>query len=106
MNIVIFGPQGSGKRVQAKKLAEKYNLEHIETGQIFREIALENTQLGKKIHELMNEKKDMIPDADTIEVIKCYLDNQILRHNTDPYRQFQFPVSVRSYKVVSLDAHR
>ena len=74
MNIIIFGPQGSGKRVQAKKIAEKYNLEHIETGQIFREIAAENTQLGKKIHELMNEKKEMIPDTDTIEVIKCYLD--------------------------------
>lgn len=74
MNLIIFGPQGSGKRVQAKKIAEKYNLEHIETGQIFREIAAENTQLGKKIHELMNEKKEMIPDSDTVEVLKYYLD--------------------------------
>ena len=74
MNIVIFGPQGSGKRVQAKKIAEKYNLEHIETGQIFREIAEEKTKLGKKIHKLINEKNDMVPDSDTVEVLKHYLD--------------------------------
>jgi adenylate kinase len=74
MNLIIFGPQGSGKRVQAKKIAEKYNLEHIETGQIFREIAEENTPLGNKIHELINEKKEMVPDGDTIEVLKNYLD--------------------------------
>jgi adenylate kinase len=74
MNIVIFGPQGSGKRVQAKKIAEKYNLEHIETGHIFREIAKKNTPLGKKINACINERKEMAPDYDTIEVLKHYLD--------------------------------
>lgn len=72
MNIIIFGPQGSGKGTQADLLAEKYNLKHIETGQIFREIARENSELGKKILDL-NNRKEMIPDEITVAVLKKYL---------------------------------
>lgn len=72
MNIIIFGPQGCGKGTQADKLAEKYNLVHIETGLIFREIAKEKTALGKKIADL-NSRKEMIPDNITIDVMKHYL---------------------------------
>lgn len=68
MNLIIFGPQGCGKGTQAKKISEKYNLEHIETGQIFREIAKENTPLGIKIKDL-SEKKEMIPDEIMVEVL-------------------------------------
>lgn len=71
MNIIIFGPQGSGKGTQADLLAEKYNLSHIETGQIFREIGRENSELGKKIKDL-NDRKEMIPDEITVQVLeKC-----------------------------------
>lgn len=73
MNLVIFGPQGSGKGTQAEKLVGKYNLAHIETGQIFREIAEENTPLGKTVFEY-NERKDMIPDDITVDVLKHYLE--------------------------------
>ena len=69
MNLLIFGPQGCGKGTQADKLSEKYNLVHIETGQIFREIARENTPLGKKISDL-NEKKEMIPDDIVVEILE------------------------------------
>jgi adenylate kinase len=72
MNLLIFGPQGSGKGTQADKLAEKYNLEHIETGLIFREIAKEKTSLGEKILDL-NNRKEMIPDSITVDVLKYYL---------------------------------
>ena len=61
MNLIIFGPQGSGKGTQADKLAEKFKLSHLETGQIFRDIAREDSSLGRKIKEL-NENKEMIPD--------------------------------------------
>ncbi len=73
MNIVIFGPQGSGKGTQADKLSEKFNLSHIETGQIFRDIAREDSLLGAKIKDL-NEHKEMIPDQITIEVLRHYLE--------------------------------
>jgi len=68
MNLLIFGPQGCGKGTQADFLAKKFNLEHIETGRIFREIAKENTSLGKKIKDI-NEKKEMIPDDITVEIL-------------------------------------
>ena len=69
MNLIIFGPQGSGKGTQADLLAEKYNLTHIETGQIFREIGREDSELGKKIKDL-NDRKEMIPDDVTVEVLR------------------------------------
>jgi adenylate kinase len=73
MNIIIFGPQGSGKGTQADLLAEKYNLSHIETGQIFREIGREDSELGKKIKDL-NQNKELIPDEITVEVLQKYLE--------------------------------
>jgi adenylate kinase len=69
MNLIIFGPQGSGKGTQAELLAEKYNLAHIETGQIFREIGREKSELGKKIKDL-NDRKELIPDDVTVEVLR------------------------------------
>ena len=73
MNLIIFGPQGSGKGTQADLLAEKFNLLHIETGQIFRDIAREDSPLGLKIKEL-NDRKEMIPDEITVDVIKNYIE--------------------------------
>ena len=73
MNLIIFGPQGSGKGTQADKLAEKFKLSHLETGQIFRDIAREDSPLGKKIKTL-NEQKEMIPDEITVEVLRDYLE--------------------------------
>ncbi len=54
MNIIILGPQGSGKGTQAKLLAKKFNLEHLETGKILREIAATDTSLGKKVASRIN----------------------------------------------------
>jgi adenylate kinase len=73
MNLIIFGPQGSGKGTQAELLAEKYGLVHVETGLIFREIGRENSELGRKIKEL-NDNKEMIPDHITLDVLKSYLE--------------------------------
>ncbi|HAV11016.1 MAG TPA: adenylate kinase [Candidatus Moranbacteria bacterium] len=72
-NFLIFGPQGSGKGTQADILAEKFNLVHIETGQIFRDMALADSELGRKIWDL-NEKKEMVPDDITLEVLRFHLE--------------------------------
>lgn len=69
MNLIIFGPQGSGKGTQADLLSEKYNLAHIETGQIFREISREETALGKNVKDILN-RKEMISDELTAEVLR------------------------------------
>ena len=54
MNIIILGPQGSGKGTQAKLLAEKFNLEHFDTGRALREMAQGNTLLGRKVASKIN----------------------------------------------------
>ncbi|MDD5396483.1 MAG: nucleoside monophosphate kinase [Candidatus Moranbacteria bacterium] len=73
MNIIIFGPQGSGKGTQADLLCEKYNLAHIETGLIFREISREESDLGRNVKEILDQK-EMIPDDITLEVLEDRLE--------------------------------
>lgn len=43
-------------------LAEKYDLEHIEMGKFLREVATSGTQLGKRIHEIINVRKELVDD--------------------------------------------
>lgn len=69
MNLIILGPQGSGKGTQASKLAQKFDLEHIDMGKFLREVALLDTQLGKEIHEIINIKKELVSDKILREVI-------------------------------------
>jgi len=51
MNILIFGPNGSGKGTQGAVVQKKFNIPHIETGVIFRENIKAGTELGKKAKE-------------------------------------------------------
>lgn len=60
MNLILLGPQGSGKGTQAKLLAEKYNLEHLNMGEVLRQIAKSDNPLGKKIGE-MHDAGILIP---------------------------------------------
>lgn len=62
MNLVILGPQGSGKGTQAEKLAEKFDLEHVDMGKFLREVALLDTPLGREINEIINIKKELVDD--------------------------------------------
>lgn len=50
LNIIITGPQGSGKGTQAKLLAKRYNLEHIEAGKLLRDLAKRGSPAGQKIN--------------------------------------------------------
>lgn len=72
MNLIIFGPQGSGKGTQADKLAEKFNLSHIETGQIFRDIAREDSASGEMIRKLIREG-EVVPDDVTVEILRHHV---------------------------------
>lgn len=68
MNIVLLGPPGAGKGTQAKILAEKYGLEHISTGDIFRELIKNSSPLGLKIKKYV-ETGELIPDEIVVEVV-------------------------------------
>jgi adenylate kinase len=68
MNILMFGPNGSGKGTQGAILKGKYNLPHIESGAIFRENISKGTKLGAKAKEYIN-RGDLVPDDITIPMI-------------------------------------
>ena len=65
-NIVILGPQGSGKGTQAEMLVKKFNLFHVETGMILRRLAKRNTLLGHTISTIINKQGSLVPD----EIVK------------------------------------
>lgn len=68
MNIIIFGPNGSGKGTQGALIKEKYNVAHIESGAIFREHIKNGTELGKKAKTYM-DRGDLVPDEITIPMV-------------------------------------
>jgi adenylate kinase len=67
--IVLLGPPGAGKGTQAKVLAEKFNLPHISSGDIFRENIKDDTELGKLAQTYMS-KGELVPDDLTIAMIR------------------------------------
>jgi len=68
MNILIFGPNGSGKGTQGAVIQKKYNVTHIESGVIFRENIKGGTELGKKAKTYI-DRGDLVPDDITIPMI-------------------------------------
>ena len=68
MNILIFGPNGSGKGTQGAVVQKKFNIAHIESGLIFRENIKVGTDLGKKAKEYI-DRGDLVPDDITIPMI-------------------------------------
>jgi adenylate kinase len=80
LKLIIFGPPGSGKGTYSMRLKEKYGLEKISTGDIFREEIKKGTELGKRIENYLKEGK-LVPDETVIEVVERKLkglDNFIL----------------------------
>lgn len=68
INIVLFGPPGSGKGTQAQHLIEKFNLKQISTGDLFRYNMKNDTDLGKLAKSYI-DKGDLVPDQVTIDML-------------------------------------
>lgn len=68
MKIVMLGAPGAGKGTQAKMIAEKYHVPHISTGDIFRANIKNNTELGRKAKEYMDQGL-LVPDELTLDLI-------------------------------------
>ncbi len=69
VNLILFGPPGSGKGTQAKKLEDKFGLIQISTGDLFRYELGNNTPLGQKARTYM-DKGQLVPDEVTIGMLK------------------------------------
>ena len=68
INIVLFGPPGSGKGTQAQNLINKFNLKQISTGDLFRFNIKNETELGKLAKSYM-DKGELVPDQVTIDML-------------------------------------
>ena len=68
MKIVMLGAPGAGKGTQAEMIAEKYNIPHISTGDIFRANIKNGTELGKKAKAYM-DAGNLVPDELTVDLV-------------------------------------
>lgn len=68
INIVLFGPPGSGKGTQAQNLINKFNLKQISTGDLFRYNMKNNTELGKLAKSYI-DKGELVPDQVTTDML-------------------------------------
>jgi len=68
MNILIFGPNGSGKGTQGAIVQKKFGVPHIETGVIFRDNIKKGTDLGKKAKDYI-DRGELVPDEITVPMI-------------------------------------
>ena len=69
LNLILFGPPGSGKGTQAEKLVDHYNLMHISTGDLFRYEMGNDTPLGLQAKSYI-AKGELVPDEVTIGMLK------------------------------------
>jgi adenylate kinase len=74
VNFLIFGPPGSGKGTQSVRLAEKFNLLHLSTGDMLRAEISAGTELGKKMSLIMS-RGELVPDEVVIEMIAHKIDS-------------------------------
>lgn len=72
MNILIFGPNGSGKGTQGAAVQKRYGVPHIETGVIFRDNIKNGTELGKRAKDFI-DRGELVPDAITVPMILSHL---------------------------------
>lgn len=69
MNLIILGPQGSGKGTQAKLIAEKFGLNHISSGGLLRAEVESGSEKGKIIGEIL-ETGELMPFETVVEVLE------------------------------------
>lgn len=74
LNLILFGPPGSGKGTQSEKLIVKYGLKHLSTGDLLRSEIAQQTPLGMEAKNYM-DKGQLVPDAVVIGMIRSALES-------------------------------
>lgn len=69
LNVLLFGPQGSGKGTQAKRISDEYGIPHVSTGDMFREAMSKGTPLGLKVKPIY-DAGELVPDELTVGLIR------------------------------------
>jgi adenylate kinase len=69
VNILLLGPQGSGKGTQAKRIADEYGLAHIATGDMLRSHIAAGTELGRRVKPIY-DAGELVPDDLMIDMIR------------------------------------
>jgi adenylate kinase len=94
MNILLLGPQGSGKGTQAELLEKKYGMQYFEAGKILRSIAKSDNPQGKVVRESL-EKGQLVPDEFTRLIAWDFIN----KHNKDRGFIFDgYPRSLLQYE--------
>jgi adenylate kinase len=73
VNILLLGPQGSGKGTQAKLIAKTYGIPQIATGDMIREMKELDTPLGRRVRDIY-DRGELVDDATIVDLIESRLD--------------------------------
>ncbi len=73
MNLILFGPPGSGKGTQAERLREKRGLRHISTGDLLREAIANGSELGKQVKDILASGQ-LVPDETILALMGAEID--------------------------------
>jgi adenylate kinase len=69
VNVLLLGPQGSGKGTQARLIAEAYDLAHVGTGDMLREAIASGEELGRRVQPLVDAGQ-LVPDHLMVELVR------------------------------------
>jgi adenylate kinase len=69
VNILLLGPQGSGKGTQAKLISAHYGIPHVATGDMLREAIANGSELGRQVEPIL-ERGELVPDDLMISLIR------------------------------------
>jgi len=69
VNLLVLGPQGSGKGTQAARLSEAYGIPHVSTGEMFRGAIAAGTELGTRVEPIL-ASGELVPDDLTVQLIR------------------------------------
>jgi adenylate kinase len=75
VNVLLLGPQGSGKGTQAKRIAAEYGVPHVATGDMFRDAIAAQSELGRRVAPIL-ARGELVPDELTVALIRQRLEEE------------------------------